>query len=245
MVHEELWQRLGGFDDAYFLYWEDVDLSWRCREVGGRLGVRTDLSVVHSVGGTQRDVGKSPIYVYYNCRNRMVFAAKHLPRRTVVDWLVRSPGYAWRVVQRGGLRDLARRPFPLIWAAFRGTAAGSITALRSSSRQVAMPAGTPSPRGASHSRPKVLVAHPSADLFGSDRMMLESVSGFVSEGDDVVVTLPRGGPLVEEIERRGARVRYCPSAVLRRVSVRPLGLVRLIMESGLGLVAGLRLIAAE
>jgi GT2 family glycosyltransferase len=34
-VHEQLWERLAGFDDAYFLYWEDVDLSHRCLAAGG------------------------------------------------------------------------------------------------------------------------------------------------------------------------------------------------------------------
>ncbi|MGO4493862.1 glycosyltransferase, partial [Arthrobacter sp. 2YAF22_2] len=29
MVSHELWQEVGGFDERYFLYWEDVDLSYR------------------------------------------------------------------------------------------------------------------------------------------------------------------------------------------------------------------------
>lgn len=134
IVHAKLWDRLGGFDDSYFLYWEDIDLSWRCREAGGQLGVRSDLSVVHSVGGTQQGTGKSSSYVYYNCRNRMVFAGKHLRRRTVLAWLMRSPHYAWHVVQRGGRRALLRRSVSLTWAALRGTATGSITALRLAGR---------------------------------------------------------------------------------------------------------------
>lgn len=101
------------------------------------------------------------------------------------------------------------------------------------------------PRGRPDSHLKVLVAHPSADLFGSDRMMLESVAGLVSAGNEVIVTLPCGGPLVDEIERRGATVRYCQTAVLRRSLLRPLGLVRLIAESLRGLAAGLRLMLAE
>ena len=242
IVHRDLWDRLGGFDDSYFLYWEDIDLSWRCREVGGRLGVRNDLSVAHSVGGTQQTTGKSSMYVYYNCRNRMIFAAKHLPRRTMLAWLAHSPGYAWRVIQRGGRRDLLRRPLSLTWAALRGTATGSITALRLAARH--RPVGARTGERAD-GRPKVLVAHPCADLFGSDRMMLESVAGLVSAGNEVVVTLPRGGPLVGEIVRRGARVRYCPTLVLRRSLLRPLGIVHLLAEGGRGLVAGMRLMRAE
>ncbi len=130
MVHERLWQRVGGFDDDYFLYWEDVDLSWRCRLAGGQLRVRRDLSVLHSVGGTQAGRGKSPSYVYYNCRNRMLFAGKHLRPRTVLAWFTRSPGYAWAVMRRGGNGALLRSPFSLAWAAVRGTASGSAAAFR-------------------------------------------------------------------------------------------------------------------
>lgn len=76
-------------------------------------------------------------------------------------------------------------------------------------------------------------------------MLLESVVGLVSAGNDVIVTLPRTGSLVAEIERRGATVRYCPTAVLRRSLLRPLGFVRLLGESVRGLAAGLRLILTE
>ena len=33
-----MWDAVGGFDDDYFMYWEDIDLSWRWREAGGALG---------------------------------------------------------------------------------------------------------------------------------------------------------------------------------------------------------------
>ncbi|WEO76940.1 glycosyltransferase family 2 protein [Cryobacterium sp. SO2] len=130
MIHASLWRWLGGFDERYFLYWEDVDLSWRCVAAGGSLAVRDDVTVVHSVGGTQSGSGKSVLYVYSNCRNRLVFAARHLSRGQVVRWLVLSPAYALRVLQRGGRRDLARHAGPLLLAAARGTGAGAILALR-------------------------------------------------------------------------------------------------------------------
>ncbi|KQX08042.1 MULTISPECIES: glycosyltransferase family 2 protein [unclassified Leifsonia] len=124
-VHDDLWTRSGGFDDDYFLYWEDVDLSWRCRTAGGFLRVRADLEVVHDVGGTQAGTGKTPAYVYYNCRNRLLFAAKNLPAETRRAWSARNVSYAYRIITRGaGRRVLYRRP-RLIAAAISGTWAGA------------------------------------------------------------------------------------------------------------------------
>jgi N-acetylglucosaminyl-diphospho-decaprenol L-rhamnosyltransferase len=130
MIDASLWRWIGGFDERYFLYWEDVDLSWRCVAAGGSLAVREDVAVVHSVGGSQAGSGKSALYVYSNCRNRLVFASRHLGRGQLLRWLVFSPAYAAEVLQRGGRRDLARHAAPLLLAAARGTAAGMWVALR-------------------------------------------------------------------------------------------------------------------
>jgi glycosyltransferase involved in cell wall biosynthesis len=77
-------------------------------------------------------------------------------------------------------------------------------------------------------RRTVLVAHPSPELYGSDRVLLESVSGLVEAGWDVVVTVPETGPLVPELEARGARVELCPALVLRKALLRPSGLWQLL-----------------
>lgn len=136
MVPAALWRWLGGFDERYFLYWEDVDLSWRCTAAGGSLVVRGDVVAVHSVGGTQDGgtqdgAGKSALYVFFNCRNRLLFAAAHLGRLDLLRWLLLSPGYAVLVLQRGGRRNLLRRLGPLSVAAVRGTISGAVLAVRS------------------------------------------------------------------------------------------------------------------
>ncbi len=89
-----------------------------------------------------------------------------------------------------------------------------------------------------------LVAHPSAELYGSDRMLLESVSGLVDAGWQVVVTLPGQGPLVAEITGRGARVVLCPSPVLRKAALRPRGLLTLLAQTLRAVPAAGRLLRA-
>ena len=88
----------------------------------------------------------------------------------------------------------------------------------------------------------VLIAHPSADLYGSDRVMLETVDALVAAGRRVVVTLPADGPLVGLIEARGARVELCLSPVLRKSALRPVGMVKLLLETARSLPASISLI---
>jgi GT2 family glycosyltransferase len=126
IVHSRLLERIGGFDEGYFLYWEDVDLSFRARAAGGSLLVRSDLEAVHDEGGTHtpRDSeGKSALYYRYNCRNRLLFGARHLDRRGLLRWIVHTPGASWQILLRGGRRQLLRSPRPL-WAAVSGSLAG-------------------------------------------------------------------------------------------------------------------------
>jgi GT2 family glycosyltransferase len=64
------WQRL-------FLYWEDVDLSFRMRRAGWRLGVVPAARIVHFVHGTVQ----SKVVRYYYYRNAILVANRHLHRR--------------------------------------------------------------------------------------------------------------------------------------------------------------------
>ncbi len=50
----------------------------------------------------------------------------------------------------------------------------------------------------------VLLVHPGAELFGSDRMLLESAIGLIEAGARVVVALPSSGLLVPELRAAGA-----------------------------------------
>lgn len=136
MTSAELWTRVGGFDEGYFLYWEDVDLSVRAQSAGGRLVVLDEATAVHSEGSTHRDsrrnpaeAAKSSTYYYYNTRNRLVFAAKNLDRQDQRRWLRRSLPAGYRILSRGGRRQFLR-PWGPVKAAASGTLAGSIALSR-------------------------------------------------------------------------------------------------------------------
>ncbi|MGV2903682.1 glycosyltransferase family 4 protein [Microbacterium sp. AGC62] len=88
----------------------------------------------------------------------------------------------------------------------------------------------------------VLLVHPGAELFGSDRMLLESAIGLVAAGARVVVALPSSGLLVPELRAAGAEVVILPMLVLRKVLLTPRGLPRLFRDTFRGLGAAWRLI---
>ena len=77
----------------------------------------------------------------------------------------------------------------------------------------------------------VLVAHPSADLYGSDLQLLESISGLVERGWRVIVTLPHEGPLTPRLRACGAEVGFLPVPVLRKSLLSPAGLLTLVWSS--------------
>lgn len=68
-----------------------------------------------------------------------------------------------------------------------------------------------------HPGPKVVAVHPHVDMYGSDRMFLESVTAM---GPDVLVVVPKNGPLVEALEQRSMVHQVKDFPVLRRIELR-------------------------
>lgn len=122
-IHSEL----RGFDEAYFLYWEDVDFSRRAAESGISLNLRDDLVVTHDEGGThgaQLTRAKSPLYYYYNTRNRLRFAVRHCRTRSeLAGWIASTPRQSLQIWLRGGKRQLLSHPRGAL-GALKGTVAG-------------------------------------------------------------------------------------------------------------------------
>lgn len=122
-----LWDRVGGFDDDYFLYWEDVDFSRRVLQSGGDLVVLREARAVHDEGSTHRGStparARSAIYYYYNARNRLLFASKHLSHDRQQAWLRTAPGAGYRLLLQGGRRQL-RRPSRTVAPVWRGVRDG-------------------------------------------------------------------------------------------------------------------------
>lgn len=77
----------------------------------------------------------------------------------------------------------------------------------------------------------VLMAHPGAELYGSDRVFLDSARALAARGWDVTVVLAGAGPLLDELCSAGIRASIQPTGVIRKSAMSPFGLVRLAVES--------------
>lgn len=77
MYRREDFLEVGGFDESYFSYYEDVDLSFRLRLAGGRCLYVSD-AVVHHVGSAS--TGKTSDFTYYHVHRNLVWTFfKNMP----------------------------------------------------------------------------------------------------------------------------------------------------------------------
>lgn len=68
-------RRVGLLDEGYFMYWEDVDLSYRIRRAGWKLAVAPDAVLLHKESAST--VRKSPAQDRYTSASGMRFLRKY------------------------------------------------------------------------------------------------------------------------------------------------------------------------
>jgi GT2 family glycosyltransferase len=67
---------IGGFDERFFMYYEDVDLCLRARAAGYEVALAPDAHVLHL--GSRSTSARPALKLYYEARSRLLFYAKHL-----------------------------------------------------------------------------------------------------------------------------------------------------------------------
>lgn len=64
LVRRDVFQKVGGFDEKYFMYFEDVDLCWRVKELGYRIVVGSKARVFHESGKSFASEKEKKKYYY-------------------------------------------------------------------------------------------------------------------------------------------------------------------------------------
>ena len=77
----DVWDDLGGLDDDFWMYLEDVDISFRARLAGWEAIFAPNARVYHHLSASGGDTLSS----YYVGRNTIWMIAKNMPRRLLLD----------------------------------------------------------------------------------------------------------------------------------------------------------------
>ena len=87
LIRRDAFERLGGFDERFFVYLEDLDLSMRVRAAGGKCLYVAEATAHHVGGGTTRSI-KVDAPLLFRQEPAAVFDGKHFgsPRMLLV-WL--------------------------------------------------------------------------------------------------------------------------------------------------------------
>ena len=79
-IPRDAFERLGGWDRDYWLYYEDVDLCRRLRDRGGEVLLLCDPPVIHRHGGTTRkDKKRVAFFKTYVLISQHIYFRKHFP----------------------------------------------------------------------------------------------------------------------------------------------------------------------
>lgn len=79
LVKRELFRQVGGFDQDFFMYHEDHDLSWRIRLLGKKLMVNPKAVMYHKY-----HFSKDPKKFYYSEKNRLQLLLKNYQLKTLL-----------------------------------------------------------------------------------------------------------------------------------------------------------------
>lgn len=75
LIRRKIFQQLGGFDERFFVYYEDADLSFRAKKIGYSSYYLSESSVYHKGGGVSEKV--KAIRLSYYLYSKLQFCKKH------------------------------------------------------------------------------------------------------------------------------------------------------------------------
>ena len=105
LVKKEVWEKIGFFDERFFLYWEDVDFCQRAKIAGFKIVFVPQAKLWHANAGSS-EVGGA-LHDYYMTRNRLLFGLRYASFKTKLALFKQSlkilfQGRPW---QKIGVRD--------------------------------------------------------------------------------------------------------------------------------------------
>ena len=122
MVRRKLFESLGGFDERFFVYFEDVDFSFRARQKSWRSYYLVTTQAWHKGGGCSSQAKARRLY--YTLCSRILYCRKHFGRASatvvVLGTLLLEPGS--RLILAAGHKSVLEiretlRAYLMLWRA--------------------------------------------------------------------------------------------------------------------------------
>jgi N-acetylglucosaminyl-diphospho-decaprenol L-rhamnosyltransferase len=76
LIRKKDFDAIGKFDERYFMYYEDLDLSKRIIDKGGKIFFNSAICIFHASGGTSINVKAKRLF--YSLKHTLLFSEKHL-----------------------------------------------------------------------------------------------------------------------------------------------------------------------
>jgi GT2 family glycosyltransferase len=76
MINSKIYHELNGFDEQFFVYYEELDLSTRIIQNGYKTKYITEAQAFHKGGGVSENVKAKRLF--FNTRSKMLYGFKHL-----------------------------------------------------------------------------------------------------------------------------------------------------------------------
>jgi len=96
IIRSEIFDKIGGFDPDYFIYYEETDLCWRIRLLGYRVVTVPTSKIYHLGGGTTG--GPTLKTIYLRRRNQLTTLLKNYSLKNILKYvpflLILYVGYA-------------------------------------------------------------------------------------------------------------------------------------------------------
>jgi N-acetylglucosaminyl-diphospho-decaprenol L-rhamnosyltransferase len=116
LVRRSAWDDLGGFDPAYFMYMEDVDLCWRAHRCGYGVAYEPAAVVTHVQGASSRQHPYRMLAAHHRSMWRFARRFTTGGRRAVLPVIGAGLAARWAVTSAhhlaGAMRNESARPLP-------------------------------------------------------------------------------------------------------------------------------------
>jgi GT2 family glycosyltransferase len=93
LIKRQVFDKIGFFDERYFMYYEDVDFCFRARKAGFRLGIADKAIIYHYIKHSQKS---TKLMEYYLARNHLLFVKKHASFFVKIREFIRLPKTLWQ-----------------------------------------------------------------------------------------------------------------------------------------------------